>query len=91
MHALLILLLHLIFFSTPGGATFTFEIHHRFSDSVRRWAKLPSSPDPLSVDYYAELAAHDRARRGRALSQEDDGQLTFANGNATARIDSLGL
>ncbi|XP_008806141.1 aspartyl protease family protein 1 [Phoenix dactylifera] len=84
---------------TVGGATLGLEVHHRFSDRVRQWAEahggLPGGwwPEKGSVEYYATLTHHDRALRGRALSDggDPDEVLFFADGNATYRLSSLGF
>ncbi|PKA60137.1 Aspartic proteinase-like protein 1 [Apostasia shenzhenica] len=76
--------------------SFGFEIHHRFSDRLRRWAKsssrdLPGGwPEKGTAEYYAVLAGHDRVHRGRALA-EAAAELTFSGGNETTRINSLGF
>jgi len=75
---------------------FTFTMHHRYSEPVKKWShSAPSSPshrwpEKGSVEYYAELADRDRFLRGRRLSQFDAG-LAFSDGNSTFRISSLGL
>uniref|UniRef100_A0A1D1XVD0 Aspartic proteinase-like protein 1 n=1 Tax=Anthurium amnicola TaxID=1678845 RepID=A0A1D1XVD0_9ARAE len=89
--------------STPVGceaATFGFDFHHRFSDTVRQWAESREWvagragtwdwPEKESVEYYAALAEHDRVLRGRGLAGADS-LLTFAAGNTTIRISTLGF
>ncbi|XP_010935168.1 aspartyl protease family protein 1 [Elaeis guineensis] len=84
---------------TAGGATLGLDFHHRFSDRVRQWAEahggLPGGwwPKKGSVEYYAALARHDRALRGRALADggDPDKDLVFADGNVTFRHSSLGF
>ncbi|XP_078161345.1 aspartyl protease family protein 1-like isoform X5 [Carex rostrata] len=86
-------------FTLVAGDTFQVDFHHRFSDKVRQWAEsqgLPATwhPDEApegSVEYYKELVRHDRAllsRHGRFL--EDTNVYTFAEGNETLEIPSLG-
>ncbi|XP_019172222.1 PREDICTED: aspartyl protease family protein 1 isoform X2 [Ipomoea nil] len=80
---------------------FTFELHHRFSDPVKKLAAqragggvsfpVDNWPAKGSLDYYTQLATHDRFLHGRRLSKSDDGKLTFADGNSTFRISSLGF
>lgn len=43
------------------------------------------------MEYYSQLANHDRLLRGRRLSESDYGSLTFSDGNSTFRISSLGF
>ncbi|KAK7360257.1 hypothetical protein VNO77_02240 [Canavalia gladiata] len=73
---------------------YTFTMHHRYSEPVRKWshaaAGISSPPEKGTVEYYAELADRDRFLRGRKLSQIDAG-LAFSDGNATFRISSLGF
>ncbi|KAI3451400.1 hypothetical protein Pfo_008065 [Paulownia fortunei] len=92
---LLISLLWLFPFSS--ARIFTLEMHHRFSDPVKGWSRRSGTgfpvhnwPEKGSVEYYALLASHDLAIRGRTLSSLD-GALTFSDGNATFRISSLGF
>ncbi|KAJ0969911.1 hypothetical protein J5N97_022788 [Dioscorea zingiberensis] len=78
-----------------GAATLRLDIHHRFSATVRRWVESRSGaavgwPERGTVEYYEALAAHDRAIRGRALSDAPP-PITFSEGNATLRISSLGF
>ncbi|RWV97438.1 hypothetical protein GW17_00039777 [Ensete ventricosum] len=92
--ALGLLLLLLAAAPIPAPASgIGFQLHHRFSDRVRRWAEgraVPGAwwPDKGTTEYYAALAHHDRALRGRAIAASD---LSFADGNATFRLSSLGL
>ncbi|KAL2457645.1 Eukaryotic aspartyl protease family protein [Forsythia ovata] len=76
---------------------FTLDMHHRFSEPVKKWSQLTGNyfpirnwPEKGSIEYYAELAHHDRVLRGRRLS-DFNGSLTFSDGNSTFRISSLGF
>lgn len=76
---------------------FTLEMHHRFSEPVKKWWEATGNyfpagnwPEKGSIEYYAQLAHHDRIRRGRRMS-ESDSSVTFSEGNSTFRISSLGL
>ncbi|KAJ0969860.1 hypothetical protein J5N97_022737 [Dioscorea zingiberensis] len=78
-----------------GASTLRLDIHHRFSATVRRWVESRSGaavgwPERGTVEYYEALASHDRAIRGRALSDAPP-PITFSEGNATLRISSLGF
>ena len=87
--------LSLSLLSLCHGHVYTFTMHHRHSEPVRKWSHstasgIPAPPEKGTVEYYAELADRDRLLRGRKLSQIDDG-LAFSDGNSTFRISSLGL
>ncbi|KAL9245626.1 hypothetical protein vseg_019253 [Gypsophila vaccaria] len=76
-----------------GYGTFGFDIHHRFSDPVKRILDLGDGHNTLSpkrgtVDYFAALGHRDLTVHGRRLSSSTP--LTFASGNATHRIDVFG-
>jgi hypothetical protein len=74
-----------------------FDLHHRSSPVVRRWAEARGHPALTaelppkgSPEYYSELSRHDRALLARrSLAGAADGLLTFADGNHTFR--GLGL
>jgi hypothetical protein len=75
--------------AAADASSFGFDLHHRFSPVVRRWAEARGGP--LAADrwpargtpeYYSALSRHDRARRALA-GGADDGLLTFAAGNDT--------
>ncbi|CAD6338295.1 unnamed protein product [Miscanthus lutarioriparius] len=75
-----------------------FDLHHRFSPVVRRWAEAGGHPFAAqewpaqgSPEYYSALSRHDRALLARrALAGGADGLLTFAAGNDTVQyIGSL--
>ncbi|KAJ7944117.1 aspartyl protease family protein 1-like [Quillaja saponaria] len=93
----------LILFSVWGfhschAHVFTFTMHHRFSEPVKKWSETTVGklspvdhwPEKGSFEYYAELADRDRFLRGRKLS-EIDAPLAFSDGNSTFRISSLGF
>lgn len=91
-------LLLLIATSEADAYTIGLEMHHRFSDRVREWAEARGGarwPERRSAEYYAALAHHDRALRGRFLASggnSSDELLAFAaRGNITLNIPSLGL
>src|SRR5438128_674198 len=77
-----------------------FNLHHRSSPAVRRWAEARGHPLAArwpahgSPEYYSAASRHDRAlhaRRGLAGGAAAAGPLAFADGNDTYRINSLGL
>ncbi|KAF8376802.1 hypothetical protein HHK36_031527 [Tetracentron sinense] len=74
-----------------GFRTFGFDIHHRFSDPVKGIIPVDELPEKGSPDYYAALAHRDQIFRGRGLADTGDEIFTFAGGNRTFRLASLGL
>ncbi|KAJ8545713.1 hypothetical protein K7X08_018296 [Anisodus acutangulus] len=91
-------LLSIFPFRECNDRVFTFEMHHRFSETVKKWSSLQAKiggtlenwPVKGSVQYYTQLANHDKLLHGRRLFKFD-GPLTFSNGNSTFRISSLGF
>ena len=84
-------------FRSCHGRIFSFKMHHRFSEPVKKWSLATGKispadnlPEKGSFEYYAELADRDRFLRGRKLS-EFDAPLSFSDGNSTFKISSLGL
>ncbi|KAJ9703814.1 hypothetical protein PVL29_005190 [Vitis rotundifolia] len=93
----IVILLSILGFRSCHARIFSFQMHHRFSEPVKKWSEgagngFPAGNWPAkgSFEYYAELAHRDRVLRGRRLS-EIDGLLTFSDGNSTVRISSLGF
>ncbi|XP_057422181.1 aspartyl protease family protein 1 [Lotus japonicus] len=84
----------LFFFSVWGcchGQIYTFTMHHRYSEAVKKWShSAAGAPEKGTFEYYSELADRDRFLRGRKLSQIGAG-LAFSDGNSTFRISSLGF
>ncbi|KAF8405451.1 hypothetical protein HHK36_010357 [Tetracentron sinense] len=74
-----------------GFRTFGFDIHHRFSDPVKGIIPVDELPEKGSPDYYAALAHRDQIFRGRGLADTGDEIFTFAGGNRTFRLASLGF
>lgn len=82
---------------TCDGRIFSFKMHHRFSDPVKKWSEAAGNlspadnlPEKGSFEYYAELADRDRFLRGRKLVESDTSPLAFSDGNSTFQIRSLG-
>ncbi|XP_035538936.1 aspartyl protease family protein 1-like isoform X2 [Juglans regia] len=90
-------LLSIFFFGLSSricyGFGFGFDIHHRFSDPVKGVLGLDDLPEKGSLDYYVAMAHRDRLIRARhlAASYGQSSPLTFANGNDTLFISSLGF
>ncbi|KAD7117710.1 hypothetical protein E3N88_04978 [Mikania micrantha] len=78
------------------ASVFTLKMHHRFSEPVKKWSesvsKVSGSEFPAigSVEFYSQLAEHDRIFRGRKLADSGEQRLTFSDGNSSLRIKSLG-
>ncbi|CAL1394353.1 unnamed protein product [Linum trigynum] len=86
--------------SCCNGRIFSFEMHHRYSETYKNWSThrrtvrfpLENWPQEGSFEYYAALARRDQFLRGRRLfGNADDAPLAFADGNSTFRISSLGF
>ncbi|KAM4118487.1 hypothetical protein ACB094_02G207000 [Castanea mollissima] len=77
-----------------GLGSFGFDIHHRFSDPVKKILGFEGLPEKGSVEYYVAMTHRDSIIRGRHLAASNNQSpvpLTFANGNGTLLIDSLGF
>ncbi|KAK1423544.1 hypothetical protein QVD17_18848 [Tagetes erecta] len=78
------------------ATVFTFKMHHRFSDPVKNWSQtfnnlaVADFPAKGTVEFYSQLADHDRVFRRRRLSDSGQQRLTFSDGNSSLRIKSLG-
>ncbi|XP_070051376.1 aspartyl protease family protein 1 isoform X3 [Nicotiana tomentosiformis] len=96
MSSFIIFFLTLLSIRQCSGRVFTFEMHHRFSETVKKWSlqkiggPLHNWPVKGSLQYYTQLANHDKLLHGRRLFKFD-GPLTFSDGNSTFRISSLGF
>lgn len=77
--------------SCYGLGTFGFDIHHRFSDPVKGILGIDDVPEKGTPEYYAVMSHRDRIFRGRRLAAGHHTPLTFAAGNETLRINSLGF
>ncbi|KAH0940622.1 hypothetical protein HID58_000259 [Brassica napus] len=85
--------------SCSKARIFTFEMHHRFSDEVKRWSDLTGRfgstfPPKGTFEYFNALVLRDRLIRGRRRlsdSESESSALTFSDGNSTSRISSLGF
>ncbi|KAG5534539.1 hypothetical protein RHGRI_022604 [Rhododendron griersonianum] len=78
--------------SSDGLGNFGFDIHHRYSDQVKRILDADGLPEMGSVEFYAAMAHRDRLVRQRKLAATSpSAPLTFLGGNDTYRIRSLGF
>ncbi|KAI3960621.1 hypothetical protein MKX01_003795 [Papaver californicum] len=80
-----------------GFQTFGYEIHHRFSDPVKGMMGVDDLPKVGTLEYYEAMAHRDKVFRGRGLAEKGDDDdvnkqlATFAGGNETFRLASLGF
>ncbi|MCL7043767.1 hypothetical protein MKW94_003073, partial [Papaver nudicaule] len=83
--------------SCNGFHTFSYEMHHRFSDPVRGiMGGVDELPQVGSIEYYEAMAHRDKVFRGRGLAEKKGGDVekqlvTFGGGNETFRLASLGF
>ncbi|XP_012837909.1 PREDICTED: aspartic proteinase-like protein 1 [Erythranthe guttata] len=92
----LILIAFACWFNAKSGeafGTFGFDIHHRYSDTVKEFLNLDGLPEKGTVDYYSAMAHRDHLFKGRRLATTttDSQPITFFGGNETYRISSLGF
>ncbi|GAA0153682.1 aspartic protease [Lithospermum erythrorhizon] len=72
--------------------TFGFDIHHRYSDHVRGILDLDGLPEMGTREYYTVMTQRDKVINGRHLAESVEfTPITFAGGNDTYRINSLGF
>ncbi|KAF7129898.1 hypothetical protein RHSIM_Rhsim10G0206700 [Rhododendron simsii] len=70
-----------------GFGTFGFDVHHRYSDTVKGILDVDGWPEKGSVDYYAAMAHRDHLLRGRHLAGGGGSTpLTFSGGNETFKL-----
>ncbi|KAK4406587.1 Aspartyl protease family protein 1 [Sesamum angolense] len=79
--------------SSEAFGTFGFDIHHRYSDTVKDFLDVDGLPAKGSLDYYSAMAHRDQLFKARRLatSTATTPVLTFFGGNDTFRLSSLGL
>ncbi|KAL5200422.1 hypothetical protein ABZP36_021625 [Zizania latifolia] len=84
------------FLAVGQASGFGFDIHHRYSPVVQRWAEerghagLRWPADAVvegSPAYYSALSRHDHAHFARRGLAQGNDLLTFADGNITVRLD----
>ncbi|XP_022145454.1 aspartyl protease family protein 1 isoform X2 [Momordica charantia] len=69
-----------------------FDVHHRYSDAVRRLLPVDGLPEEGTLEYYAAMLRRDHFFRARRLATaEDRPPLTFISGNETIRLNPLGF
>ncbi|KAF3790990.1 hypothetical protein EJ110_NYTH15316 [Nymphaea thermarum] len=94
MPSTLLFFLAFLFLSHPSVSktTFSFELHHKFSDRVREWVRSTSGvsvhnwPQPGSPEYYNTLFHHDGVLLGRNLAASSKPLVTFVDRNLTLHL-----
>ncbi|KAL0714108.1 hypothetical protein Bca4012_021086 [Brassica carinata] len=69
------------------SGSFTFQIHHRFSDQVKTVLGGHGLPEMGTLEYYETLVHRDRGRR--LTSNNNQTTVSFAQGNSTKEISFL--
>lgn len=80
--------------SCQGFGTYGFDVHHRYSDTVKGFLDVDGLPEKGSLDYYAAMSHRDKlfkARRLQTTPADNSSLITFFGGNDTYRVSSLGL
>ncbi|KAK6129414.1 hypothetical protein DH2020_036846 [Rehmannia glutinosa] len=79
--------------SGEAFGTFGFDIHHRYSDTVKDFLDVDGLPEKGTIDYYAAMAHRDQLFKARRLATTPATTplLTFFGGNDTFRLSSLGF
>ncbi|XP_012848265.1 PREDICTED: aspartic proteinase-like protein 1, partial [Erythranthe guttata] len=54
--------------SSEAFGTFGFDIHHRYSDTVKQFLNIDGLPEEGTVDYYTAMAHRDHLFKGRRLA-----------------------
>ncbi|KAL8028842.1 hypothetical protein ABFX02_14G187500 [Erythranthe guttata] len=75
--------------SSDAFGTFGFDIHHRYSDTVKQFLNDNGLPEKGTVEYYSAVAHRDRHLKGRHLATSTP-ILTFYGANETQRLNILG-
>ncbi|KAL2348645.1 hypothetical protein Fmac_002645 [Flemingia macrophylla] len=71
--------------------SFGFDVHHRFSDTVKGILGVDQFPDKGTREYYVAMAHRDRVFRGRHLASGYQTPLTFEPTNETYQIGAFGF
>ncbi|KAH6762562.1 Eukaryotic aspartyl protease family protein [Perilla frutescens var. hirtella] len=81
------------FQSSEGYGSFGFDVHHRYSDTVKDFLDVKGLPEKDSLDYFAAMAHRDHLFKARRLATTPASSpfLTFFGGNETYQLASLGF
>lgn len=79
--------------SSEAYGLFGFDIHHRYSDTVKDFMDVDGLPEKGTLDYFAAMAHRDQLFKARRLATTPSSSpfLTFLGGNDTYQLQSLGL
>ncbi|KAL7126406.1 hypothetical protein ABFS83_14G184800 [Erythranthe nasuta] len=77
--------------SSKAFGTFGFDIHHRYSDTVKQSLNGDGLPEEGTIDYYNALAHRDQVIMGRRLAAISTPILTFysVDGNETYSVTAI--
>lgn len=81
------------FESSDGYGSFGFDVHQRYSDTVKDFLDVEGLPEKDSFDYFAAMAHRDHLFKARRLATTPASSpfLTFLAGNKTYQLASLGF
>lgn len=92
-YLLLVTTLSIVLYESQGSnglGNIGFDMHHRYSDQVKRILGSDGLPEMGSLEFYATMAHRDR-HRNLAATAGGSAPLTFLGGNDTYLIQSLGF
>ncbi|KAL7126392.1 hypothetical protein ABFS83_14G183600 [Erythranthe nasuta] len=77
--------------SGEAFGTFGFDIHHRYSDTVKQFLNTDELPEKGTVDYYSAMAHRDHQLfKARRLATAAKAPVTFFGGNESYNNNDLG-
>nr|CAB3454096.1 unnamed protein product [Digitaria exilis] len=77
--------------AASAAEALSLDVHHRYSATVREWVGH-RAPPAGTAEYYAALAGHDLRRRSLAAGAPGaGGEVAFADGNDTYRLNDFGF
>nr|CAB3457749.1 unnamed protein product [Digitaria exilis] len=76
--------------AASAAEALSLDVHHRYSATVREWVGH-RAPPAGTAEYYAALAGHDLRRRSLASGSGAGGEVAFADGNDTYRLNDFGF
>ncbi|KZV47316.1 aspartic protein-like protein 1 [Dorcoceras hygrometricum] len=84
--------------SEAFGTSFGFDIHHRYSETVKGFLDVSGLPEKGSLDYFAAMVHRDQFLKSRHLHRRNLAEtapsptpVTFSSGNSTLRLSFLGF
>ncbi|KAL8038280.1 hypothetical protein ABFX02_11G095900 [Erythranthe guttata] len=77
--------------SVDAFGTFGFDIHHRYSDTVKQFLNVDELPEKGTVEYYSAMAHRDHQLfKARRLATAAKAPVTFFGGNESHNNNDLG-